>query len=390
MYLINRSANRIQALTPTNFASLGFHERAHIQEWIAADPTVLGEDLLIIQKEFDDWDATNERLDLLAIDKQGRLVLIENKRDDSGKDVNWQAIKYAAYCSSLSRDDVVRIAQDYFDTQEPGRDAAAVIAEFLDADDLDGVQINEGASQRVFMLATRLRREVTATALWLSNFGIDVRCFKLSPFLYGDEALLSIEQVIPVPEAQDFMIGVSKKRREEEQTRSTRKQVDGKKKAFWVAALAVLHERGVSSFEQTKATERNFISKAAGVQSTTLELGIAKHEARVMLYINTGDADRSNKIFEFLMSQKDEIERRFGSPLVWDRNEGSSTAQVRFTKLANFQDEESWPETIDWMADTFKTFKNAFDPAIKHAARQLQKSDARDAAADPTATTPLT
>ena len=375
MYLINRTANRIQALTPTNFASLGFHERAHIQEWIAADPTVLGEDLLIIQKEFDDWDATNERLDLLAIDKQGRLVLIENKRDDSGRDVNWQAIKYAAYCSSLSRDDIVRIAQDYFDAQEPGRDATTVIAEFLEAENLDGVQINEGASQRVFMLATRLRREVTATALWLSNFGIDVRCFKLSPFLHGDEALLSIEQVIPVPEAQDYMIGVSKKRREEEQTRSTRKQADGRKKAFWISALSVLEEHGVSSFAQTKATERNFIGKATGIRSTSLEIGVSKHEARVMLYINTGDAVRSDAIFDLILSQKHEIETRFGAPLVWDRNEGSNAAQVRCAREANFHDEESWAETIEWMAVTFKAFKRAFDPAIQKAAKQLLTSD---------------
>jgi len=68
---------------------LGFAERNHLQEWLANQPDALGEELLIIQKEFDGFEDTRERLDLLAIDKQGGLVIIENKLDDSGRDVMW-------------------------------------------------------------------------------------------------------------------------------------------------------------------------------------------------------------------------------------------------------------------------------------------------------------
>ena len=45
---------------------------------------ILGDDLLIIAKEFSDFDRTSERLDLLAIDRDGKLVIIELKRDRSG------------------------------------------------------------------------------------------------------------------------------------------------------------------------------------------------------------------------------------------------------------------------------------------------------------------
>jgi hypothetical protein len=34
---------------------LNFRERAHLQEWIAKQPSCLGEELLIIQKEFADF-----------------------------------------------------------------------------------------------------------------------------------------------------------------------------------------------------------------------------------------------------------------------------------------------------------------------------------------------
>src|SRR5665647_2217817 len=84
MFRINHSTNRITKLKAVSFAELGFTERNHLQEWLANQADALGEELLIIQKEFDGFDDTRERLDLLAVDKQGRLVIIENKLDESG------------------------------------------------------------------------------------------------------------------------------------------------------------------------------------------------------------------------------------------------------------------------------------------------------------------
>lgn len=107
MYQIDKTTNSITALSSKGFGELGFSERAHLQEWIAKCPECLGEELLVIAKEFDGFDETKERLDLLALDKQGGLVVIENKLDDSGRDVVWQALKYASYCSSLSKSQIV-------------------------------------------------------------------------------------------------------------------------------------------------------------------------------------------------------------------------------------------------------------------------------------------
>jgi len=69
--------------------------------------------LLILTSEYDQFDKTNERLNLLAIDKNGDLVVIELKRDDGGKYVDLQSLKYAAYCSTLDLDDVSEIYSHY-------------------------------------------------------------------------------------------------------------------------------------------------------------------------------------------------------------------------------------------------------------------------------------
>ncbi len=109
MYLIDKKSNRINKIKRKTFVELGFRERDHLQEWLANEPSAFGEELLIIQKEFDGFSDTRERLDLLALDKEGNLVIIENKLDDSGRDVTWQALKYTSYCSSLSKEEIRQI-----------------------------------------------------------------------------------------------------------------------------------------------------------------------------------------------------------------------------------------------------------------------------------------
>ena len=53
MYRINKFSNDITRLEERQFKDLGFKEREHLQEWIAKNPDVLGEELLIIQSELD-------------------------------------------------------------------------------------------------------------------------------------------------------------------------------------------------------------------------------------------------------------------------------------------------------------------------------------------------
>lgn len=62
MYILDENNNTLQKATVCTFKELNLEERKHLQEWIAAEPNSLGEDLLIIQKEFDGFADTKERL----------------------------------------------------------------------------------------------------------------------------------------------------------------------------------------------------------------------------------------------------------------------------------------------------------------------------------------
>lgn len=199
MFQVNRTENRIRRLEERRFGDLNLRERDHLQEWLAHLPDALGEDFLIIQKEFDGFADTRERLDLLALDKEGQLVVIENKLDDSGRDVTWQALKYAAYCSSLTKAQIVDIYQSYLDRYEKGGSAVERICEFLGAEDLEEVALNVGNGQRIMFVAAKFRKEVTAAVLWLLSHGIRAQCFRVVPYTFSDELFIDLQQIIPTP-----------------------------------------------------------------------------------------------------------------------------------------------------------------------------------------------
>ena len=78
-----------EELQPTKFKTLDLWERKDIQEWVKDNPGLIEEDILILSSEFDQFDKTKERLDVLGIKKVtgsdgssfGRLVVVELKRD---------------------------------------------------------------------------------------------------------------------------------------------------------------------------------------------------------------------------------------------------------------------------------------------------------------------
>ena len=207
LFRINPESRQSEHIEEVNFAQLGLQERRDIQEWIAANPGILGEDLLIIGKEFSGFDRTDERLDLLAVDVDGKLVVIELKRDDTGADAHWQAIKYASYLHRAGAEDIIRMFADYEGVSE--EEALNKLLQHLGADDL-GILNND---QRIILASHRFAPEVTSAALWLNEKapGEDlITCIQLTPYKDAktDSLYIQANTIIPVPGVDDHVIGI--------------------------------------------------------------------------------------------------------------------------------------------------------------------------------------
>lgn len=211
LFVYDKKSKTVAPCKETNLKVHNLLERQDLEKWIEICPEILGEELLILTTEYDRFDKTSERLDLLALDKEGNLVIVELKRDDSGKSVDLQAIKYAAYCSTLRLQDVVDLFHKHESQKEnivSKDDAQKKVLDFIENEEFE--EINE--KPRIILLSREFRPEVTACVLWLRKFGINISCVKLSPYELADGNIaLDSSILIPLPEAKEFMIQSEKK-----------------------------------------------------------------------------------------------------------------------------------------------------------------------------------
>jgi len=383
MYKIDPTQNRIAPLEAKRFAELGFTERKHLQEWLENCPQALaqvdGDELLIIQKEFDGFDDTRERLDLLAIDKDGNLVIIENKLDDTGRDVVWQALKYAGYCANLSKSQVVDIYQRYLnqraqETGQPVANAADNLVEFLEVDGLEAAQINRIKTQRLIFVAARYRKEVTNTVLWLSQFGIACQCFKVTPYQTGGELFLNVEQIIPTPESTEFMIGMVAKEAEEKSADSEQKQRHTLRLAFWEQALEAFGESKCALYNNISSAKDHWLSAGSGISGMPYQLIFGKHEIRVGLSLQNSQAEANTFVFERLEAQKADLEAAFGHPLDWLPLPNKKSCRIQYAKPVDGYNKDNWPGMISWMVDHMTKLETTLREPLKAINQQLKQA----------------
>lgn len=365
MFQINSTLNEIVQLVPKKFSDLGFTERDHLQEWIAKMPESLGEELLIIQKEFAGFDDTRERLDLLALDKQGDLVVIENKLDDSGRDVVWQALKYASYCSSLSKSQIVEVYQAYLKQEGQEQDARERIVEFLEASDFEEVVLNEGSNQRLIFVAANFRKEVTSTVMWLLENQIRLQCFKVTPYQQGEQLFLTLDQIIPTPEEAEFRVGITAKKKEQKRAENSQAQRYDLRKRFWTKTLEAMAEIGVKQYQNISPSRDHWLASRSGVSGLTYNLIFAMKEVRVEVYMSCPDAATNKTIFDTLVQKKTGIEASFGNELEWQRLDDKKACRIKFSKAVDGYNEENWTMMIEWLMEHFPKLEKAFRPEIE-------------------------
>lgn len=385
MFTVNHQTNRISPVRTKKFSELGFTERKHLQEWLAHEPSALGEELLIIQKEFDGFDDTRERLDLLALDKDGNLVIIENKLDDSGRDVVWQALKYASYCASLTKAQIVDIYQQYLDRYEPvtaevdllnaPASASARICEFLDAPDLDELKLNLGNSQRIMLVAANFRKEVTSTALWLLGQGISIACFKITPYSLGEQLLINIDQIIPTPEAKELMIGINAKEAEEKTTEVVLKNRHTVRREYWERALEAFQKSACQFYNNISPSKDHWLSAGSGLSGCPYNLIFLQKELRVELWISRGVTEENKYLFDLLSQSKQDIEHAFGAELEWMRLDEKKSCRIQFSTKADGFNKETWPQAVAWHLEQMTKLEKALKGPLQKAVEAMKQKN---------------
>ena len=199
MLRVMRDEKKLVKINDRSLTDAGILERQDIQGMICHSPNAffeeMGETLLLIGQEVQPSDVVHDRIDLLALQKDGTSVVIELKRNEDKYQL-LQAISYASMISEWSED-------NFFDTHASFSnssidDSKEEIHQFLDQ--IDGIN----KDQRIILIAESYDFSILSSAKWLTeNYGVDIKCYRL--LLSDDDGAeyLACSCIFPPPEISE-------------------------------------------------------------------------------------------------------------------------------------------------------------------------------------------
>lgn len=364
LFTYNKDSKLISPLSETNFRKHRIMERQDIESWVEKHPELLGEDLLILTTEYDRFDKTDERLDLLALDKEGNLVVIELKRDDSGSTVDLQAIKYASYVSTLTLSEVEKIYCSFTKKSKPDLtldQAREDILNFIDNEEFE--EIND--KPRIVIISRDFRPEVTATVLWLRKFGVNIKCVKLTPYDFSDN-LIALESsvIIPLPEAEDYIIKSEQKENSEGSLTVTQEEYLRlfKELSYKLSKLLPI------SFREPRPIPYYQILTSIG--STHFEWtfhGRPRSSLGVEIHFEKGDKQKNSAVMNKLLPHISTFNEKYQIHLEYQLDWGKSGCRIFIERNEGKASEE----LKEWAVDTMYKMYSHFNPIIEQISKEI-------------------
>ena len=351
MAVYKLESEKITALNRTTFSSVNLSERGDLQRLLRDQIELISPDTLVISEEFSEWEDSRRRIDLLAVDKNANLVVIELKRTEDGGHMELQSLRYAAMVSALSFDKVVDIFEAYSQQRGHSLDARQTILDFLEWDDTSGNVF--GQDVRIVLASANFSRELTTSVLWLCEKNIDIRCVRISPYEHSGDVFLDVQQVIPIPEAQDYQVQLREKR-SVQSSRAWQARTDSE---IWQDFTAKLNEEDLELVrhlvdwmtpfvDEVFPTKNGFAqtSKINGVKYYFFKIGV-DGALRIWFQYFAGKAPFSDQ------DVRAELIERFRSVANLEMSEDQLTRRPNIT-LASLRDEKAlatFKQHMEWV-----------------------------------------
>ena len=166
-----------------------------LESWIETNPNILGEELLIINRQYPL--PNGEKVDLLAIDAEGKLTIIELKRDKGRREAIAQVLDYETLLSELKEEELDDIAVTYFEENkfEWENLREAFEQKFGKRD------VSFNSSRRTFIIAPELDTTTEKVIDYLSSqYGMDINAVTFAYYKDEMDREFIIRSVVVSPE----------------------------------------------------------------------------------------------------------------------------------------------------------------------------------------------
>ncbi|MFC8316171.1 DNA-binding protein [Gordonia sp. NPDC057258] len=159
-------------LASGSLAASGFLETVHLEQWVVDNPAVLGAGVVVVARQYSKWsssegDLGRERLDVLALDTSGQLIVVELKRGNDAR-IHLQAVTYAALVAGFDKLTLAEAHAEYLTTLGTPctKDEALLRLEEHVIDDWNDDILK---LPRIVLIAESYAAQTLTTVAWLSD-----------------------------------------------------------------------------------------------------------------------------------------------------------------------------------------------------------------------------
>ena len=299
-----------------NIRDIWQHEAHNFTPWLAENLDKLGEsvgmDLELMEQEAS---VGNFSLDILAKDlSTGHNIIIENQFGDTDHDHLGKMLTYAA-----------------------GFDASKVI-----------------------WISENIRDEHRQTIEWLNQ-----RTDSDTQFFAIEIEVIRIDDSKPAYNFKPIVFPNEWRKSKKEGWQGNSSAKGEAYREYFQALIDELREK--YSFTKAKVAQPiNWYIFPTGISGISYGTSFAQGgRVRAEFYIDVGEFDKNKNFFDWLLEQKDSIEKEFGESLDWERLDDRRASRIAIYREGSIDDVEILKEIQTWAIQELLKFRKVFSPLLK-------------------------
>lgn len=178
-----------------------------LEDLLFADIGILNPEWLVIGRQV--LTSYNKYIDLLAIDRNGSIVIIELKRDKTPRDVVAQALDYASWVVKLGPDEVMGIYRDFAEKYRLTETSLEKAYQAKYGDDITEDILNQG--HQIVIVASELDSSTERIVKYLSDSDVPLNVVFFKVFADGGTKYLSRAWLIEPIETEENALHAEQK-----------------------------------------------------------------------------------------------------------------------------------------------------------------------------------
>ena len=133
---------------------------------------------------------------------------------------------------------------------------------------------------------------------------------------------------------------------------------------FWYS-FSQKAEVEIPFMEGASIRKTDALQKTAGKSGLAWSIAVNRYESWVELTILlSGEKERSHELFDKLYVHKNEIETKYGGPLLWDKLETRKSCRIKSLPLEGhgMDEVDRWSELQESLIDKISRMEKSFSP----------------------------